>query len=185
MTRTKLDAWAFFLSIALSESSGGTPLADLWGSLLPLCGVSSIKAQRGEMRPSSKFSFVRGHRLCHYEGRGGHLKSTPLIHHAHMQCTYHMSNRESTKETTSPLPKTFNVRWKTYKSDFFFMSTLIHRVSTKAELLLWVATKGIQVFTLLSWHCYFGQLGYVNQPIDSATGTSHQGERKIFRVDEL
>lgn len=59
-------------------------------------------AQPGEMRPSSKFSFVRGHRLCHYEGRGGHLKSTPLIHHTHMRCTYHMSYSESTKETAHP-----------------------------------------------------------------------------------
>lgn len=135
------------LSIALSKSPGSAPLADLWAFPLPLRSVSIIKAQRGEMRPGSKFPFVRGHRLCRYEGRGGHLKSTPLIHHTHMQCTYHMSNGESTKETTPPRPSMWD--GKTYKSDSF-MSTLINRRRVKAELLLWAATKGIQVSTWLS-----------------------------------
>lgn len=70
----------------------------------PLCGVSTIEAPRGAARPSSTFSFVWAHRLCRSEGRGGHLKSTPLIHHTRMQCTYRMSNRESTKEHPPPLP---------------------------------------------------------------------------------
>lgn len=67
-----LEHWS--LSVALSKSPGSAPLADLWAFPLPLRGVSIIKAQRGEMRPGSKFPFVRGHRLCRYERRGGTLE---------------------------------------------------------------------------------------------------------------
>lgn len=154
-SRTKLGRGTFVPLSSIKPKSPRRPLslAGLWAFLLPLRGGSIIKALRGETRPSSTFSFVRGHRLCRDEGRGGHLKSPPLIHHTHMQCTYRMSKRESTKEKKQALPHPVTMGCQTYTSDSF-KSTLINPGRGKAELSLWVETKA----TLLSWLRCFGQL---------------------------
>lgn len=113
-SRTKLDRGTFVPSAALNQNPLlALSLADLRAFLLPLRGVSIIKAPQGETRPSSTFSFVRGHRLCRDEGRGGHLKSPPLIHHTHMQCTYRMSKRERVPKKgskPSPIPSLWDVK---------------------------------------------------------------------------
>ena len=91
-----LNKTAFHLTIALSKSFDRTPLAGFWGFLdLPNVvfkyGVAYryciIKGQWGETSASGKFSFVRGHWVCHTEWRGRLVNRAALIHHRHMQYT--------------------------------------------------------------------------------------------------